>query len=134
LVPGKELEGHEFLGLWINCTLEIAAKLPKPKSLKKFLELEAKLTAWKKIDLISNLLSKIAEVLLSVNCVSFAVSFYNKCGSPHKAIHEMSKILNDKDIKKKFVMKDFIPYLELLQDIGLIEKSYETCYFLGSIF
>jgi hypothetical protein len=56
-------------------------------------------------------LTKIAEVLISVNRVGFAVNLFNKCGNPFKGIQEMSKILNDKDIKKKFKLEDFKPYL-----------------------
>lgn len=52
---------------------------------------------------------------MTLNRVPFAVSLFSKCGNPYKGIQVMSVILNDKDIKKKFVIKDFMPYLDFLQ-------------------
>lgn len=60
-------------------------------------------------------MAKIAELLMTLNRVPFAVSLFSKCGNPYKGIQVMSVILNDKDIKKKFVIKDFMPYLDFLQ-------------------
>lgn len=46
----------------------------------------------------------------------------------------MENITQRHDLKKKYAIKDFLPYLTLLQELGLYEKSYQTCYFLGGVF